>query len=139
MNDHALEQAGETADRVRGELLRTLEELDRRRHEATHVRERLNENRALLLKAGMAVLAALAAQQALSLWARRRAQARLPERRRRALTRSWEHPERLAREERGLARRFGSAVLLGLGAGAARVFAARVMRNWVGETAPRRG
>lgn len=98
MNDR--EQVEKTADRLRDELLLTLEELDRRRERALDVRYQarlaLEKNRDLLLKAGGIALAVVAVGAGFAWWRARHHEERVWEERSRALRRVWEHPERVA-------------------------------------------
>ncbi|HEY0094668.1 MAG TPA: hypothetical protein VGB96_10100 [Archangium sp.] len=94
------EQVEKTADRLRDELLLTLEELDRRRERALdmkfQVRQLLERNRETLLAAGGVALALVVVGAGFSWWNERR-QARIVwERRGRALRRAWEHPDQVA-------------------------------------------
>ncbi|RYZ34334.1 MAG: hypothetical protein EOO71_39315 [Myxococcaceae bacterium] len=101
--DHAItrrmgdrEQVEQTADRIRDELLLTLEELDRRRHRATDVRYHLNQNRDLLVTVGAAALVVVGAGVGLALYRARHRDDRVRRLRRKALSRAWDHPERVA-------------------------------------------
>ncbi len=94
------EQVGRTADRLRDELLLTLEELERRRTRALDVprqlRRILGENREVLRKVGGVALGLLVLGVGYSRWEAHRRKRRLWARRRTALRRVWEHPERVA-------------------------------------------
>ncbi|RKG89223.1 hypothetical protein [Corallococcus terminator] len=101
--DHAItrrmgdrEQVEQTADRIRDELLLTLEELDRRRHRATDVRYHLNQNRDLLVTVGAAALVVVGAGVGFAIYRARHHDDRVRRQRRQALSRAWEHPERVA-------------------------------------------
>ncbi|OJH41362.1 hypothetical protein [Cystobacter ferrugineus] len=94
------EQVERTADRLRDELLLTLEELDRRRERALDIkyqaRQLLERNRQTLLAVGGVALAVIAVGAGFSWWNERR-QARIVwERRGRALRRAWAHPDQVA-------------------------------------------
>jgi hypothetical protein len=128
VTDHSLEQAAQSADRVREELLRTLEALDERRRQATDLQLQWQANRVYLLEAALAVAAVVTGAKLLSVWRRRH----LPQRRRRALERGWNHPERVARGRKPLVFRVGGALTLGFIQGLGSVLVAR----WV---APRLG
>ena len=85
--NHAVEQAGQAADRIREELLRTLEELERRSQRAMDWRTQLRQHRAIALGAAGALVLGVGANIALAVWANRRHARRLPSRRREAVTR----------------------------------------------------
>ncbi|WNG21316.1 hypothetical protein [Cystobacter fuscus] len=98
------EQVERTADRLRDELLLTLEELDRRRERALDVKYQLRQllarNRETLLAAGGVAVAMVVVGAGFSWWNERR-QARIVwERRGRALRRAWEHPDQVASASR---------------------------------------
>lgn len=94
------EQVERTADRLRDELLLTLEELDRRRARAFDVkfqaRQLLERNQDTLLKVGGTALAVLVVGTGLSWWSERRRSRVVWERRGRALARAWRHPDQVA-------------------------------------------
>jgi hypothetical protein len=112
------EQVEKTADRLRDELLLTLEELDRRRERALDVRYQLRhaveQNRDLLVKAGGVALGLLVVGMGYSWWQRRHREELLWKHRRQALRRAWEHPDRLASraEERPLGFELGRKLVL---------------------------
>ena len=94
------EQVERTADRLRDELLLTLEELERRRERAFDVkfqaRQLFERNRETLLVVGGSALAVLVVGAGFSWWNERR-QARIVwERRGQALRRAWAHPDQVA-------------------------------------------
>ncbi len=94
------EQVERTADRLRDELLLTLEELERRRERAFDLkfqaRQLFERNQETILAAGGVALALVVVGAGLSWWNERR-QARIVwERRGRALRRAWEHPDQVA-------------------------------------------
>ncbi|QRK10198.1 hypothetical protein JQX13_08915 [Archangium violaceum] len=94
------EQVEKTADRLRDELLLTLEELDRRRERAMdvryQVRQALGKNRDVLMKAGGVALGLVVMGIAVAGWRHRHYEELLWKHRREALRRAWEHPERVA-------------------------------------------
>src|SRR5687767_9698783 len=92
----ALHQADETADRIRGELLKTLDELDRRRQSAMDFRHQAERNWRVLAIAGGALTALLALRVGFGQWSKARAQRQLMHRRRESLLRAWNHPDRVA-------------------------------------------
>lgn len=98
MND-AREQAERTADRVRAELISTLQELDRRRHRALDVRYQLEKHFSLVVAvaAGIGLLGAGTLVVAIA-----RSRARrdtLMRDRVRGFMRVWDNPERIANAE----------------------------------------
>ena len=94
------EKVEKTADRLRDELLLTLEELDRRRERAMdvryQVRHALDKNRDVLIKAGGVALGMLVLSMGYSWWKSRHREELQWKHRREALRRAWEHPDRLA-------------------------------------------
>jgi hypothetical protein len=94
------EKVEKTADRLRDELLLTLEELDRRRERAMdvryQVRHALEKNRDVLVKAGGVALGLVVVSMGYSWWKARHREELLWKHRREALRRAWEHPDRLA-------------------------------------------
>jgi hypothetical protein len=112
------EKVEKTADRLRDELLLTLEELDRRRERALDVRYQLRhaveQNRDLLIKAGGVALGLLVVGVGYSWWRQRHREEILWKHRRQALRRAWEHPDRLASraEERPIGFELGRKLVL---------------------------
>lgn len=96
MSVDAIEHAEHTADRVRQELLQTLQELDRRRETALDLRYQAWRNRQLLAGIAGSMAAMIAAKALISYGVRKRQQRKLVEERRQGLLRAWYHPERLA-------------------------------------------
>ncbi|HVE85567.1 MAG TPA: hypothetical protein VND93_22090 [Myxococcales bacterium] len=90
------EQADQAADRVRDELLTTLEELDRRRLKATDWRFQMDQHRPQLLIAAAGAASLVVAVVGLIIARRRVARRRRVRRRWDAVQRAWEHPERIA-------------------------------------------
>lgn len=84
------------ADRIRGELLATLQELDRRRHEATDVHRQFERHKGAIALAAGGVVAAVGALVAASIFKARQHDKRVRKQRIRGFRRAWEHPERLA-------------------------------------------
>lgn len=84
------------ADRIRGELLATLHELDRRRVEAMDLKTQFDRHKtaAAATAAGVALL--IGGVVGASLLKRRHHDAQLRKQRVRGFTRAWQHPERLA-------------------------------------------
>nr|QKW93716.1 hypothetical protein [Vitiosangium cumulatum] len=112
------EQVEKTADRLRDELLLTLEELERRRERAMDVRYQLRhaleKNRDLILKAGGVALALALVGVGYSWWRARHREELLWKHRAQALRRAWEHPDRVAShaEERPVAIELGRKLVL---------------------------
>ncbi len=112
------EKVEKTADRLRDELLLTLEELDRRRERAFDVRYQfrhaVEQNRDLLVKAGGVALGLLVVGMGYSWWRRRHRDELMWKHRRKALRRAWEHPDRLASraEERPIGFELGRKLVL---------------------------
>jgi len=92
----AREQANQAADRMRDELLTTLQELDRRRLRATDWRYQLEAHQQTLFIAAAAVVGAVALGVGLAVARHQVAKRRRVQRRWKALGRAWHHPERLA-------------------------------------------
>lgn len=91
-----LAQTEQAADRIRGELVSTLRELDRRRQRVFDARLQLRKHWPALV-AGMAGILTLTgiAVTAVAL-TRRRSQRGVGRQRLKGLMRAWEHPDRLA-------------------------------------------
>ncbi|QRN98374.1 hypothetical protein JRI60_04740 [Archangium violaceum] len=112
------EKVEQTADRLRDELLLTLEELDRRRERAMdvryQVRHALDKNRDVLMKAGGVALGMLVLSMGYSWWKSRHREELLWKHRREALRRAWDHPDRLAShaEERPIGIELGRKLVL---------------------------
>jgi hypothetical protein len=112
------EKVEKTADRLRDELLLTLEELERRRERALDVkyqlRQALEKNRELLLKVGGVALGLAVVGWGYSAWRARHHEELLWKHRRLALKRAWEHPDRVAShaEERPVGFELGRKLVL---------------------------
>lgn len=107
------EQMEKTADRIRDDLMTTLKELDRRRHDATDFKRQLESHwdTIVIVGLGAATLAGVAlGVSALRRRARRRS---VLKRRLQGLVRAWQHPERLATraKERPLPAELGRKLL----------------------------
>lgn len=119
--DHAItkrmgdrEQVEQTADRIRDELLLTLEELDRRRARATDVRYHVNQHRDLIVTVGAAALVAVGLGVGFAIYRARHHDERVRRQRRRALERAWAHPDRVATsiEDKPLGAELGRKVVM---------------------------
>lgn len=123
----ALEQTERNAEQIRGQLLSTLKELDRRRRRAVDLPYQVRTHvGGVVTGLGVAVLGGTLAAV---VWTvrRRTRRARLLRARVHALMRAWEHPERIARTRR-IERRRKLAARAGLflaGAAANRMWESR--------------
>ena len=96
----AMDQTEKAADRIRSELLLTLEEIDRRRQRATDLRALARDHVPGLVALG-AALGVLAAAMAVVVRVRAHSRRTIAFRdRARALMRAWEHPNRVASNAR---------------------------------------
>jgi len=93
---HAREQVEKTADRIRDELMLTLEELDRRRERVTNVRYQASQHQELIKAAAIAAIVVTGVGVGVALWRSRYRRHHLAERRVKAVRRAWDHPDRLA-------------------------------------------
>jgi hypothetical protein len=111
---HDRKQVERTADRIRDELMLTLEELDRRRHQVVDLRYQAMRHRELLV--GVAITAAVLTgiTVGVALWRARHREQILARHRLKALKRAWAHPGRLASsaEERPLAVELGRKLVV---------------------------
>ncbi|WIG93551.1 hypothetical protein [Myxococcus sp. SDU36] len=107
-------QVEETADRIRDELMLTLAELDRRRERALDVRYHARQHRTELMTAGAALLTVVGLGVGYAIYRARHRDEILRRKRRKALTRAWEHPDRLAStaEQRPLGAELGRKLVL---------------------------
>ena len=89
-------QVEETADRIRDELLLTLEELDRRRERVLSVRYQAEQHKDALI--GMAAVGMIVVGTGIgyAIYRSRHREEMLRRERRKALRRAWEHPDQLA-------------------------------------------
>ncbi len=95
----ALSQTEQAADRIRGELVSTLKELDRRRQRVFDARAQLKRHWPVLVAgaAGLLTLTGLVATGVAL--GRRRSRKGLSRQRLQGFLRAWEHPERLAHSQ----------------------------------------
>jgi hypothetical protein len=96
MINDGIHQAEEKADRIRGEFLRSLDELGHRRHEAVDWRVQVHRNWPVLAAAGGVLGALVAARLLVGRYAERRRVRNLRHERWHAARRFWDHPERVA-------------------------------------------
>ncbi|MBN1210579.1 MAG: hypothetical protein JXB05_37355 [Myxococcaceae bacterium] len=111
---NAREQVERTADRIRGELLLTLEELDRRRDRALDVRFQATKHRDLIIGAALTAAVLTGVSVGVAIWRARHREKILARHRVKALRRAWQHPDRLASsaEERPLPIELGRKLVL---------------------------
>jgi hypothetical protein len=131
MND-GLHQAEQKADRIRGELLRSIDELDRRRHEALDWRIQLHRNWRVLAAAGGVMGALVAARLLLAKLAERRRVKHVRRERVEALRRFWAHPERVAPSRHSGPVEWGMNVMGIFGSAVATRLSRRAARQLVG-------
>ncbi len=124
----ALTQAEHQADRVRAELFKTLEELDRRRAALTDWRTQAKANRPALMVAGGIVGALLLFKVGYALVERRRWGSHKKHLRYQALRRAWDRPQAVARPSE---RPFPSQLLVTVVQTAALTAATTLMRKLV--------
>ncbi|HEX8824946.1 MAG TPA: hypothetical protein VF794_33830 [Archangium sp.] len=134
------EQVEKTADRLRDELLLTLEELERRRERAFDMRYQvqhvLEKNQDLLVKVGAAAGALLVVSVGVSWWRARHREELLWKHRARAVRRAWEHPDRVAShaEERPVPCELGRKLVLIFATTLASAMAKRAVKSLVPPT-----
>jgi hypothetical protein len=90
------DQIESTADRIRDDLLTTLKELDRRRHQATDLHLQLEKHSDLLLMVGVGAVALIGVGLGVGAMKKRVRRKTAVKHRVQALARAWDHPERLA-------------------------------------------
>jgi hypothetical protein len=91
----ALSQSEAAAERIRGELERTVAELDRRRKRVLDIRAQVQAHLWLAGLLGSGVLALAGGAVALGIWRHRTGPRRLRAQRMRSLKRAWKHPDLL--------------------------------------------
>jgi hypothetical protein len=89
-------QVEQTADRIRDELLLTLEELDRRRERALSVRYQAQQHKDVLIGVGAIAMVGVGLGIGYAIYRSRHREEQLRRQRRIALKRAWEHPESVA-------------------------------------------
>ncbi|MCP3139865.1 hypothetical protein [Pyxidicoccus xibeiensis] len=107
-------QVEQTADRIRDELMLTLEELERRRERLLSVRYQAHQHREGLLAIGAVAMVAVGAGIAYGIYRSRHHDEVLRRKRRQALKRAWEHPDSVAysAKERPLGVELGRKLVL---------------------------
>ncbi len=128
----AIDQAGQTADRLREELLRTLGELERRGQQAMDWRVQLRRHGTQFVAAAAILSLGMGVNVGLAYWSRQRHARHLTEQRRRALARTWRHPERLAQPRSRLPSRIARAVVVYAATRVATMILGRAVRRIVG-------
>ena len=134
------EQVERTADRLRDELLLTIEELDRRRERALDLkyqaRQLLERNRDLLLAVGGTTLGLALVGVGYSWWRSHRRRQVVWSRRGQALRRAWEHPDQVASssEERPFALELGRRLFFIFGTALATALARNAVQTLVPPT-----
>lgn len=120
--ERARELVSEIED-IRHRLDETVSELDRRRHEATDLRLQLKRHPAIVVGAGVGLLAVASSFVALALVARRRERPASKARSlRRALGRAYENPHKVARPEPGVAMKVLAAIATTVGTSLAKKY-----------------
>jgi hypothetical protein len=127
----AREQVEKTADRIRDELMLTLEELDRRRERVMDVRYQATRHRELIMGAAIAALVVTGVGVGMAVWRSRYRQHHLAQRRFKAVRRAWNHPERLATraEQRPFAVEMGRKLIMIFGTALATSIAKSSMQS----------
>jgi hypothetical protein len=113
-NHHDLEREAleRRANALRADLLETVSAVDQRRHEALNVGLQLRRRWLALAVVGGSALGAIAATVVVK---HRMHKKHLPELRKKALKRMWEHPERVAKHDPpSIWRDFGHKLLMAL-------------------------
>lgn len=132
----AREQVERTADRIRDELLLTLEELDRRRDRVLDVRYQALRHRNFLVGAAITAAVLTGVGVGVAVWRVRHRQQILARHRMRAVKRAWQHPDRVAStaEQRPLPVELGRKLVIIF----ASALATRIARNSVQTLVPER-
>ena len=110
----AREQVEKTADRIRDELMLTLEELDRRRDRVTNVRYQVSRHHDLIMGAAIAALVVTSVGVGVAVWRANYRRHHMAQRRMTAVKRAWNHPDRLATraEQRPFAVEMGKKLIM---------------------------
>lgn len=130
------EQVERTADRIRDELLLTLEELDRRRDRMLDVRYQAMRHRDLLVGAAITAAVLTGVGLGIAVWRARHRQQILARHRVKAVQRAWQHPDRVASsaEQRPFPVELGRKLVLIF----ATALATRIAKNSVQVLVPQR-
>jgi len=132
----AREQVELTADRIRDELLLTLEELDRRRDRILDIRYQALKHRDFLVAAAITAAVLTSVGLGLAVWRARHRRRILARHRMKAVKRAWRHPDRLASsaEQRPLPVELGRKLVIIF----ASALATRIAKNSVQTLVPQR-
>lgn len=130
------EQVERTADRIRGELLLTMEELDRRRDRLLDIRYQAERHRDLLIGAAITAAVLTGVGLGVVVWRARHRQEILARHRVKAVRRAWQHPDRVASsaEQRPLPVELGRKLILIF----ASALASRIAKNSAQMLVPQR-
>jgi hypothetical protein len=130
------EQVERTADRIRDELLLTLEELDRRRDRMLDIRYQAMRHRDFLVGAAITAAVLTGVGLGVAMWRARHRQQILARHRMRAVKRAWQHPDRVASsaEQRPLPVELGRKLVIIF----ASALATRIAKNSVQTLVPQR-
>jgi hypothetical protein len=133
---NAREQVEKTADRIRDELVLTLEELDRRRDRVLDVRYQVSRHQDVLIGVAANALVLTSVGVGVAIWRARHRQELLAKKRRLALQRAWRHPDRLATraEQRPFAVEMGKKLIMIFGT----ALASSIAKSSVQSLVPRR-
>jgi len=133
LNDR--EQVERTADRIRDELLLTLEELDRRRDRVLDVRYQASRHQDLIIGAAITAAVLTGIGLGVVIWRARHREQILARHRIRAVRRAWQHPDRLASsaEQRPLPVELGRKLIIIF----ASALATNIAKNSVQSLVPR--
>ena len=130
------QQVERTADRIRDELLLTLEELDRRKDRALDMRFQVSRHRELIIGAAITAAVLTGVGVGVAMWRSRHRERILARHRMTALKRAWAHPDRLASsaEQRPLPIELGRKLIIIF----ATALATNIAKNSVQTLVPRR-
>ena len=103
------------ANLLRDRLVRTLDELDRRRHDFTSVKAQARRHPEVTVAAAAALLLVVGGGITIGLVRARSRKARMRQARMEALRRLWWQPERVARRQPGVLARIGRGLLVATG------------------------
>lgn len=136
------EQVERTADRLRDELMLTIEELDRRRERVLDLKyqgkQLLDRNREFLLTVGGVTLGVVALGVGYSMWRAHHRREVVWSRRGKALRRAWKHPDQVASAsaEKPLALELGRKLFFIFGTALATALARNAVQTLVPPTPP---
>jgi hypothetical protein len=133
LNDR--EQVERTADRIRDELLLTLEELERRRERVLDVRYQASRHQDLIRGAAITAVVLTGIGLGVAIWRSRHREQILARHRLKAVQRAWQHPDRVASsaEQRPLPVELGRKLIIIF----ASALATNIAKNSVQSLVPR--